>query len=72
MAEELTNDQIALLCDIGDLDLSKLPERRRGDLERLISEGYLEPSYARSASKLKLTAKGMEFLGVRGVGLNEA
>ena len=29
MPDELTNDQIALLCDIGEYDLSKATDQRK-------------------------------------------
>jgi hypothetical protein len=73
MSDDLTNSQIALLCDIGELHLPKLTGDQKRDLERLISGGYVGPtekSHARSA--FMLTAKGVEFLGNRGAGLNEA
>jgi hypothetical protein len=70
MPDDLTDDQIALLCDIGEFDPSKLIEDRKHDLERLISGGYVEQTDSHPA--FKLTAKGVEFLGKRGAGLNEA
>jgi hypothetical protein len=39
MSDDLTNAQIALLCDIGEHDLSKLTADKRRDLERLLSTG---------------------------------
>lgn len=72
MTEELTGDQIALLCDIGEYDLSSLTGENRRDVEYLISEGYAEPTQDHPASPLQLTAKGTAFLSDRGAGLNEA
>jgi len=72
MSDDLTDDQIALLCDIGEFDLSKLGEDKKRNLELLVSRGYAEPTESHPASSLKLTAKGLEFLGKRGAGLNEA
>ena len=37
MSEDLTDDQSALLCSIGEFDLSRLTEDKKRDLERLIS-----------------------------------
>ena len=68
MSDDLTNSQIALLCDIGELHLPKLTGDQKRDLERLIAGGYVGPT----ESRVMLTAKGVEFLGKRGVGLNEA
>jgi hypothetical protein len=41
MSDDLTNAQIALLCDIGEHDLSKLTGDKRRDLERLLSPGAM-------------------------------
>jgi hypothetical protein len=72
MPDELTDYQIALLCDIQEGDLTKFAGDRKRDLERLLSEGYVEPTQSHPGSAFKLTAKGAEFLGLRGAGLNEA
>ncbi len=72
MSEDLTNSQVALLCDIAQSDLSKFIGDQKSDLERLIDEGYVEPTKSHPGSTFKLTAKGVEFLGKRGAGLNEA
>ncbi len=72
MADELTNDQIALLCDVGQHGLSKLTSDRRRDFEWLLSEGYVEPAKDHPVSAFELTAKGMALLGERGAGLNES
>ncbi len=71
MSGNLTDDQVALLCEIGEIGESHQPDLasdKKGDLERLISGGYAE--HRRSA--IKLTAKGLAFLSERGAGLNEA
>lgn len=72
MSEDLTNDQIALLCDIGEFDLSKASPEQKRNLERLIAEGFVDQTEAGPGSPLKLTAKGTQFLGARGAGLNES
>jgi hypothetical protein len=72
MSDDLTNSKIALLCDIGEFDLSKLIGDQKRDLERLISGDYVEPTESHAGSAFTLTAKGLEFLGKRGAGLNEA
>jgi hypothetical protein len=73
MSDDLTNSQIALLCDAGEYDdLSNLTGEQKRDLEWLISAGYIERMESHLRSTLKLTAKGVEFLGERGAGLNEA
>ena len=72
MSEDLTDSQIALLCDIGEHDLSKATADQKRGLERLLSEGYVKPAEDHPGPAFKLTAKGAEFLGQRGAGLNEA
>jgi hypothetical protein len=72
MSDDLTNSQIELLCEIEECDPLQLTSDRKRDLERLLYEGYVAPAAARPGSKFAVTAKGMEFLGERGAGLNEA
>jgi hypothetical protein len=72
MSGDLTDAQIALLCEIGEFDPLKLTEDKKRDLEWLIAEGYAEPSDGPPDAAIKLTAKALAFLGERGVGLNEA
>jgi len=70
MSDDLTNSQVALLCDIEEAS-SKLTGDQKRDLERLLSEGCVEPTESHPGSAFMLTAKGAEFLGARGAGLNE-
>jgi hypothetical protein len=72
MGDDLTNDQIALLCDIEEHDMAKATDDKRRDLDRLLLENYVELTPRSSGSVLRLTAKGAKFLGERGAGLNEA
>jgi hypothetical protein len=72
MSDNLTNSQVALLCDIGEFNHHELTGDQKRDLERLISGGYVEPTESNPKSAFMLTAKGVEFLGKRGAGLNEA
>ena len=72
MSDDLTNSQIALLCDIGEFDHPNATADQKRDLERLVSGGYVEPTQNHPDVPFKLTAKGLEFLGKRGAGLNEA
>lgn len=72
MSDELTDDQIALLCDIGQHDLSTLTGDQRRDLERLLSERYVQATKGDPGSAFKLTSKGSALLAERGAGLNEA
>jgi hypothetical protein len=70
MPDELTNDQIALLCDIGEYDLSKATDQRKRELQELIDRGYVLAN-DQTPGRCKLSGKGVELLGERGAGLNE-
>jgi hypothetical protein len=72
MSDDLTDAQIALLCDIGEYDHSESGGERKRDLERLIAEGYVQLTANHPGSAFELTAKAMALLGERGAGLNEA
>jgi hypothetical protein len=72
MSDELSDTQIALLCDIEEHHLSKLTGDKKRDLEQLLLAGYAEPVRGDPGSTFKLTVKGSTFLSERGVGLNEA
>jgi hypothetical protein len=72
MSDDLTDDQIALLCEIGEHELLEVIGDKQRDLQRLLSGGYVEPKEGHSGSALQLTAKAIAFLGERGAGLNEA
>lgn len=72
MSDNLTDEQIALLCAIGEGGSSQLAQNKKRDLDRLIAGGYVEPTESNPEAALKLTAKSIDFLGKRGAGLNEA
>jgi hypothetical protein len=72
MTDDLTNDQISLLCDIGELHQPRLTEDQKPDLKRLLAGGYIELAESPPGQFFKLTAKARKFLGERGAGLNEA
>jgi hypothetical protein len=72
MSDDLTNSQIALLCSIEEHDESRSSSDKKRDLERLIAEGYVQPTADRPGSAFELTAKAIALLGERGAGLNEA
>ena len=68
----LTNQQIALLCDIGEFKMPDLTiERKRRDLEHLISVGYVAPTEGDARSAFKLTLEAHNFLSMRGATLNK-
>ena len=72
MSDDLTNAQIALLCDIGEFKMLDLTIERKRDLEHLISVGYVAPTEGDAKSAFMLTLKAHEFLSMRGATLNEA
>ena len=72
MADDLTNAQTELLCEIGEHDLLTLTDDKQRDLEQLLSGGYVKRMEGNPDSAFKLTVKGFSFLDERGVGLNEA
>ena len=62
----LTNDQIAVLFDIGEFD--RLSDKDRAEVERLVEAGYI----VKKGDRYTLSAKGEQFIEERGGGLNEA
>jgi hypothetical protein len=69
---ELSDSDIALLCDIGD-SFPKPTGEKLIRLERLIAHGFIEVAPAHNApAKYQLTGKATKALSERGVGLNEA
>jgi len=72
MPDELTDGQIALPCEIGELHLPELMDVQKRALERLVSQGYVKAAENHASSAFTLTSKGAVFLGKRGAGLNEA
>jgi hypothetical protein len=72
MSDDLTNSQIALLCSIEEHDESRSSSEQKRDLERLVAEGYVQPTAHHPGSAFELTAKAIALLGERGAGLNEA
>jgi hypothetical protein len=72
MLNDLTDSQIALLCDIGEFNQDKASEEQKRDLERLLAEGFVEEAKGGVGTLYALSSKGGEFLSERGAGLNEA
>jgi hypothetical protein len=62
----LTDAQVAVLCDIAQS--TPLAGHRRGEVDRLMNEGYL----TRDGDLYELTPKAQKALSDRGAGLNEA
>ena len=61
-----TDQQIAIMCDIGGP--GELHSDKKRDLDILIAHGFV----ARDEETYRLTAKGQQFLAERGAGLNES
>jgi len=72
MSDDLTNEQIALLCDIGEFKMPDLTIERKRDLEHLISVGYVAPMEGDARAAFMLTLEAHNFLSMRGATLNEA
>lgn len=62
----VTNDQIALLSDIGQS--GAVYDAKRGEVERLVAEGYV----AKQGDLCALTPRAQKILAERGLGLNES
>ena len=67
---ELTDDEVAVLCDI-EKDGSTKPTKREV-VESLIDRRLVEASFEGSAERLKVTPHAFQLLTKRGVGLNES
>lgn len=62
----LTDEQVAVLCDIGQS--VAFAEDLHGEVEKLIVKGYV----LKDGDLYELTPKGEKVLADRGAGLNEA
>jgi hypothetical protein len=69
MGGAINNQQIAILCDIGDGHWVK--EKHERALKDLVADGFLEAANGEPVG-YKLTGKAKHLLAERGVGLNEA
>ena len=66
---ELTDDEVAVLCDI-EKDGSTRPTKRKV-VDNLIDRQLIETTLEGSVEKLKVTPHAFQLLSKRGVGLNE-
>ena len=62
----LRDDQIAVLCDIGQS--IAFADDKQGEIDNLIREGYV----AKDGDLYELTPKAEKLLSDRGAGLNES
>ena len=67
---ELTDEEVAVLCDI-EKDGSTRPGKQRV-VERLAERGLIDTLFEGSLKRLKLTPYAHRLLSERGVGLNES
>jgi hypothetical protein len=70
MPEALSNDHIALLCDIAQAN--KAPVDRTPDVQFLIDAGYVLTVADTGKPTLQLTEKASTMLSARGATLNES
>jgi hypothetical protein len=69
----LSDDDVALLFDIGGSFPGKLDAGKARVLDRLITRGLVEPAGPQDApEKYRLTTKAHEILSARGANLNES
>lgn len=71
---EISDSAIALLCEIAGSTAEAASAEQQTHLHELLAGGYVEaePGSAGAGGSYRLTAKAMNFLAMRGVGLNEA
>jgi hypothetical protein len=73
MPDELSNAEIALLCDIEALPPGKIDSAKAELLRKLVADGFVSSAAAAGAPPgYRLTAKAHTYLTDRGVGLHEA
>ena len=71
MADALISDQeIAILCDVLEGWGANLNSDKRKVLDRLIVKGFVVAADQESFAKYKLTVKAQQLLAERGVGLS--
>jgi hypothetical protein len=68
----ITDQQISILCDLGQSPIFALAFEKKRELDKLIADGFVELSDSGSLGNYKLTAKGETILADRGAGLNES
>ena len=71
MADALVTDQeIAILCDVMEGWGANLNADKRKILDQLIAKGFVAPADQESPVKYNLTGKAQQLLAERGVGLS--
>lgn len=70
MQQDLSDEDVALMCDIGGAG-AEFPSSKRARIAGLIERGLVEPD-PEPGYAFRLTDQGQKLLADRGVGLNEA
>jgi hypothetical protein len=69
MADDLSDLEIAVLCDLLDGPSANLKAHKRAILDQLVSKGLVEPAKGQPG-KLQLSDKAHHILAERGVGIS--
>jgi hypothetical protein len=69
MTDDLSDLEIAVLCDLLEGPSANLKSHKRTVLEQLIAKGLVEPAKDQPA-KLELSDKAQHLLAERGVGIS--
>jgi hypothetical protein len=69
MADDLSDLEIAVLCDLLEGPSASLKSHKRTTFEQLIAKGLVEPAKDEPA-KLQLSDKAHQLLAERGVGIS--
>ena len=70
MADALTDQEIAILCDVLEGRGAKFNADKKEVLDQLIAKGFVAPADQDPPAKYKLTGKAQQLLAERGVGLS--
>jgi len=66
----ITDQEIAILCDVLEGWGANLNADKKKVLDQLIAKGFVVPADQESSAKYKLTGKAQQLLAERGVGLS--
>jgi hypothetical protein len=70
MADDLSDEEIALLCDVLEGHGANLNADKTKILDQLIAKGFVVATDQESPEEYKLTSKAQQLLAERGVGLS--
>jgi hypothetical protein len=66
----ITDQEIAILCDVLEGWGAKMNADKREVLDQLITKGFVVPADQGSVARYKLTDKAQQLLAERGVGMS--